>query len=264
LEAAIPLYDSIGEGYDATRRADPFLVGRLRTLLSVQNDGSYVDVACGTGNYTVALAETGGRWAGVDCSSTMIEAARGKSKNIDWCIGDVAALSFDDESVDGATCVLAMHHFPDRIAALREVRRVLRRGGRFLIFTADPGQMRHYWLNHYFPEPMARAIEQMPDVAAVENDLRAAGLEPRLREPYAVRADLQDFFLYSGKLVPDRYLDARFRAGISTFAALAAESEVRTGCARLAEDIESGRISQITAAYDGPHGDYIFISADAN
>jgi SAM-dependent methyltransferase len=260
---APPLYDRIGAGYDATRRADPFLTDRLRELLAVRGDGSYVDLACGTGNYTVSLAACGGRWSGVDCSPTMIAQARQKSGPVSWHVADAAALPFPTGSVHGVACVLAVHHFPDLSAAFVEVRRVLRREGRFVLFTAGRAQMRRYWLNGYFPEAMARAIEQMPDLDELEDLMRRTGLAPRGREPYSVRPDLKDSFLYSGKHAPERYLDARFRAGISTFASLASPAEVEAGCRRLAEDVRSGRIGEVIAGSDGPEGDYAFVIAEA-
>ena len=54
-------YDTIGVGYDATRRADPYIAGRLAHHLAIGAESTYLDVACGSGNYTVALAGLGGR-----------------------------------------------------------------------------------------------------------------------------------------------------------------------------------------------------------
>jgi len=257
------LYDRIGGGYDTTRRADPHLTERLRRLLGVQSGGVYLDVACGTGNYTAALAATGGRWHGLDASATMIAAARPKSALVSWHVADVTALPPGVPAVDGASCILALHHFPDLPAALREVRRVLRPGGRFAAFTASRDQMRSYWLNAYFPAAMAKAIAQMPDVADVERWMSDSGLAPILRELYTVAPDLQDLFLYSGKHRPHRYLDARVRAGISTFAALADRAEVERGCRQLAEDLRTGRFREVAGGHDSGQGDYLFVVGEA-
>lgn len=50
------MYNQIGNGYDATRCADPEILNAMARLLSVREGRLYVDVACGTGNYTVELA----------------------------------------------------------------------------------------------------------------------------------------------------------------------------------------------------------------
>ena len=59
------LYDRIGGGYDVTRRADPIIAGRLAHHLALGSSGNYLDIACGTGNYTSTLAAVGGTWTGV-------------------------------------------------------------------------------------------------------------------------------------------------------------------------------------------------------
>jgi ubiquinone/menaquinone biosynthesis C-methylase UbiE len=120
------LYDRIGDSYDLTRRADPYITERLGRLLGVRPGAAYLDIACGTGNYTTALAGMGGRWHGVGVSATMIAAARPKSVSVSWNVADVTALPPSIPTVDGVCCVLALHHFPDVPTALREIRRVLR------------------------------------------------------------------------------------------------------------------------------------------
>ncbi len=75
----IPVYDRIGAGYDVTRRADPYIAERLAHHLLLQNIGIYLDVACGTGNYTRVLAGRGRNWIGIDVSSRMIGLARAKT-----------------------------------------------------------------------------------------------------------------------------------------------------------------------------------------
>lgn len=254
-------YDRIGIGYETTRRADPYITSRLLSLLDLQPGDRCLDVACGTGNYTTALAASGLRMVGVDLSEYMVSQARRKTPQIPWHLGDAAALPFADGSFDGALCTLAIHHFHDRPAAYRAMHRVLR-GGRLVIFTASHAQIRGYWLNAYFPVALEKSMDQMPDVPVVAEGLRAAGFRSIVTESYAVRSDLQDFFLQSGKHRPEIYLDPRVRAGISTFALFGEPLEMETGCRRLADDIATGRINDVIASYENPHGDYMFLVAE--
>jgi len=254
-------YDRIGIGYETTRRADPYIASRLFSLLDLKPGRRCLDVACGTGNYTTALAGLGLSMVGVDLSEYMISQARRKAPYIPWHLGDAAALPFADGSFDGALCTLAIHHFANRPAAFREIHRVLR-GGRMVIFTSSHEQIRGYWLNHYFPKALDLSRRQMPDVPEVSDLLRAAGFSTISTEPYTVRSDLQDFFLQSGKHRPALYLDPRVRAGISTFALFGEPAEMETGCRRLSDDIASGRINEVIATYENSYGDYLFMIAE--
>lgn len=79
-EINLALYDHIGNHYDITRRADPALLARLRAHLQPRPQGRYLDLACGTGNYTRALADSGVSVCGLDASPTMLAALRAKAK----------------------------------------------------------------------------------------------------------------------------------------------------------------------------------------
>jgi trans-aconitate methyltransferase len=74
------LYDRLGVNYDATRRADPYIVSRLAHHLLVQPHGQYLDIACATGNYTAALTQADINVHGIDHSPLMI--ARASHKGI--------------------------------------------------------------------------------------------------------------------------------------------------------------------------------------
>ena len=257
---ATPLYDSIGINYDATRRADPCLTERLARHMGLQSCGQYLDIACGTGNYTVELAAIGGCWHGLDLSSGMLRSARRKSREIRLVRGDAAALPFGDGSFEGAVCTMVLHHLPVLVPFFSEAFRVLRQG-RLVIFTGTSDQMAGYWLNEYFPTVMARSIEQMPSLMSVLGALDEAGFTLDTVERYDVQPDLEDLFLYAGKLRPELYLSETTRRGISSFTTLADAVELEEGCDRLQRDIESGDINQVAEKYRNNGGDYLFIVA---
>jgi SAM-dependent methyltransferase len=229
-------------------------------LLGLRRNGRYLDLACGTGNYTVSLATRGGLWTGVDAAVTMIEQAQAKSSAVHWELGEAQRIAAADGTYDGVLCSLALHHLHDLDGAIREVRRVLR-GGRFVMFTSNPEQMRRYWLNAYFPVAMARSIEQMPDTGTVEEACLRTGFRQVTFEPYFVQPDLQDGFLYFAKHRPELYLTEQGRGGSSTFRILADPEEIRTGCEMLASDLRTGRFSEVFARYDSELGDYLFLVA---
>ena len=86
-------YNKISAEYDITRKADPVIVSKVGYLLGLNDLSSYLDVACGTGNYTIALSKLGGRWSAFDASGQMISKAHSKSQIIKWSIQDVDSAS---------------------------------------------------------------------------------------------------------------------------------------------------------------------------
>lgn len=255
-----PLYDRLGVNYDVTRRADPYIVDRLAHHLITQRPGQYLDLACGTGNYTQALAKNGINLHGIDRSLVMIVAASIKGRGVKWYLGDVESLPFKRDSMTGVICTLAVHHFRDIPATFKEVFRVLSNGV-FVIFTSTSEQMKGYWLAEYFPEALARSWAQMPTHDYLLESLSSTGFTDISTEIYEVADDLQDLFLYSGKHRPYLYLAPSIRSGISTFANLIDRDELDTGCRRLASDLESGKIDEVVASYHHDRGDYLIISA---
>ena len=257
---AVPLYDNIGINYDATRQADPYLMERLAYHLGLDNQLRYLDIACGTGNYTAALAALGGSWHGLDLSLGMLRSAVQKNPRIRYFRGDSAALPVRDLTLDGALCTMALHHFSDLLPVFCEAHRVLRQG-RLVIFTGTSEQMKGYWLNEYFPIAMARSTVQMPAIGLIIDALSKAGFTSVFAEPYEVQPDLQDLFLYAGKHRPEMYLSDRVRRGISTFSTLADPDELTAGCARLQQDIEWGGIDEVMDRYKNEGGDYMIVVA---
>ncbi len=254
-------YNKIGQGYDTTRRADPEILRNLFELLNIKHDGCYLDVACGTGNYTLELAKRGGSWFAFDQSELMIGAARSKNSAIHWSIMDVERTSYDTNKFDSALCSLAIHHFNDLHIAFKEISRLLNHSGRFVIFTSTPEQMRGYWLNHYFPVMMQSSIEKMPRLEKIISALNSAGLYLSETRIFNVTNSLTDLFLYSGKHRPEIYLLKSIRTGISSFHNFCSQAELTSGLSALKKDLKTGNIYDVVANYSNQMGDYCFIAA---
>ena len=254
-------YDRIGDGYDLTRRPDPRIAERLLSLLDAAPGAPVLDVACGTGNYTFALAERGLAMVGGDLSQTMLAQARAKHPHLPLVRADGAALPFADDAFAHAITTLAIHHMADLTALFSSVRRVVTSGGRYVIFSALPEQLATYWLTRYFPAMMAAAVRACPTRRAVEDALFAAGFRSVALEPWDVPPGLTDLFLYAGKDRPELYFDEGFRNGISSFREYAG-AEVPDGLASLRADLDSGRWQAIRAGTDRGRGDYCFFVAE--
>ena len=103
---------------------------RLTAEAVVRRGDHVLDVGCGTGELALAAERVGGRVVGLDFSERMLERARRKSSSIDWVAGDMLALPFPDASFDAAIIGFGVRNVEDLGLAFRELRRVLRLGGR--------------------------------------------------------------------------------------------------------------------------------------
>jgi ubiquinone/menaquinone biosynthesis C-methylase UbiE len=95
-----------------------------------------LDLACGTGIVARRAASSvgpAGRVVGVDINPGMIDVARAQpapAAPATWLVGDASGLDLPDRSFDLVLCQQGLQFFPDRLAGAREMRRVLRQGGR--------------------------------------------------------------------------------------------------------------------------------------
>jgi demethylmenaquinone methyltransferase / 2-methoxy-6-polyprenyl-1,4-benzoquinol methylase len=154
------MFDRIAPVYDAMNRlmtAGLDRRWRRETAAAVVRPGDRVlDVCCGTGDLAVAAAAAGGRVTGVDFSERMLERARRKSQAVEWLQADALALPFADHSFDVATAGFGVRNFEDLETGLRELRRVLRPGGRVgvLEITQPQGALRPFfrvWFDRIVP-----------------------------------------------------------------------------------------------------------------
>ena len=254
-------YNKIGTNYNQTRRADPFLTECLFKHLNPKTKGLYLDIGCGTGNYTSALQNKGFDFIGIDPSIKMLAEAKTKNNNIDWKLGSAEATELDTESIEGIIGSLTIHHWTDLKQAFNELYRVLKPTGNLVLFTATPIQMKGYWLNHYFPKMLEDSMRQMPSFESVKKAMELASFSELKTETYNIQPHLEDQFLYFGKHDPELYFNLKIRDGISSFSDLANKQEVKKGLETLRADIDSKHIEKIIDSYKNSHGDYLYIIA---
>jgi len=151
---------------------------------------SVLEVACGTGVVTRALAEV----LPEDCTVTATDlndamVARGEqvgtARPVSWRQADVMALPFADDSFDVVVCQFSVMFFPDRRAAYREIRRVLSPRGSFLFNVWNSIDRNEFAdvvtqaVGSLYPEDpplfLARTPHGHGSPAEIEADVRAAG-----------------------------------------------------------------------------------------
>lgn len=213
-------YDSIGINYAELRRPEPRIAAVIHQALGPAR--TVLNVGAGTGSYE----PTDRQVTAVEPSLEMIrKRGANTAKAIQASADD---LPFDDGTFDAAMAILTIHHWPDKQAGLREMRRVTR--GPIVLLTFDPAV--RPWLTDYLPQLVSLDEKQMPALPDY-----ARWLGPVEITPVLVPHDCRDGFLYAYWRRPQAYLDARIRTGSSSFWAIA---DAETGLQRLQRDLESG------------------------
>jgi len=132
-----------------------------------------LDVACGTGVLARAAAPRvapGGTVLGLDANPDMLAVARRVAPAIEWMHGRAEALPLPDANVDAVVSQFGLMFFDDRVAALREMQRVLRPGGRLAVAVCD-------------------AVERSPGygaLAALLHELFGERVAAAFRAPFAI------------------------------------------------------------------------------
>ena len=137
-----PALARVAKGATGPGMAQEIRIARL--LLGLGEGDKVLDVACGPGNFSREFARIVGPQGlvvGFDASRTMLERgaldlARSGLGNLALVRGDATALPFRASSFDAACCFAALHLFSDPFAALDEITRVLKRGGRIAVMTS--------------------------------------------------------------------------------------------------------------------------------
>jgi ubiquinone/menaquinone biosynthesis C-methylase UbiE len=118
-------YNSIAEGYNRTRQADVTIAEKLSSYLKQNKIDRYLDIGCGTGNYTIELAKKEGVWYGLEPSLSMLEESSKKYLNINWIHGSAESIDFPEYFFSGAVATLTIHHWSDLPKSFRKISRVL-------------------------------------------------------------------------------------------------------------------------------------------
>jgi ubiquinone/menaquinone biosynthesis C-methylase UbiE len=117
---------------------------QLADAAEIGSGDRVLDVGCGTGIFArEAAVRSGqtGKVTGLDVNESMLTVAKRLRPEIDWRLGDTTDLPFEDEAFDVVASQFVLMFVPDRIAALKEMWRVLAPGGRLVVavWSASPG-----------------------------------------------------------------------------------------------------------------------------
>jgi SAM-dependent methyltransferase len=227
-----PVYDTIGQGYVAHRRADP----RWEAVVAAQIGGRVrvVNVGAGSGSYEPTDC------AVVAVEPSLVMVAQRPPGSGAVVRASASALPLASDCADVAMAILTVHHWDDAAEGLAELCRV---APRRIVLGIDFKLHSKFWLlDEYMPEVAATTRPLGPDADAIAE---AVGATSSITLP--VPRDMQDGVLGAYWCRPDAYLDAAVRATCSGLA-LADPDVIARGVTSLERDLSSG-------AWQRRHGD---------
>lgn len=200
-------------GTYASRGADPGWVSAVTGIVDLRGL-RVVDLGCGGGIYSTAMAQMGALVTGVDCSAQMVSDARERARSLGvgdvrFMQGDAVCTGLEAGTADVVLMRALIHHVPSRPAVLAEARRLLIEHGTVLIQDRTmedvlaPPSAEHFrgWFFEMFPHLIDIEAGRRPGIQEVDRALREAGFStvshrslPEVRRTYGdineLRSDL--------------------------------------------------------------------------
>ena len=132
------MFDGVAERYDLTN--DLLSLGQARLwrravaqAVDARPGERVLDLAAGTGTSSAPFQQAGASVVACDFSLGMLEVGHDRNPHLDFVAGDATKLPFRDASFDAVTISFGLRNVEDTTAALRELRRVTKPGGRLLV-----------------------------------------------------------------------------------------------------------------------------------
>lgn len=222
-------YDRLGRGYAARRATDPRIAAAIEAALG--DARSVVNVGAGTGSYE----PTGHEVVAVEPSAVMIAQRPPGSPPAIQAAAE--ALPLADAGVDAALAIFTDHHWSDRAAGIRELRRVARK--RVVMLNVDPAWTERFWLTRDYLRSFIDSVpEPYREPGYWESELRDLLGDVEIT-PVLVPHDCRDGFFQAYWRRPEAYLDEAVRNSISVFHALP-HDEVTAAVTQLRADLGDG------------------------
>lgn len=217
-------FDAVSTGYDdRALRFFPASAARMATLLELRGDEHVLDVACGTGNASLAVAPLlpHGRVTAVDFSPGMLDQAKRKAQaqrvgNIAFLERDMQSLGFPESGFDAAICAFGIFFVEDMAAQVAHIAAAVKPGGTVMISSFQEGyfhplkELMAERLAGYGVQPPAQTWKRIASEAGCRQLFETAGL----RNPH-VTAENLGYYLESAEQWWDIVWNAGYRRMVS-------------------------------------------------
>jgi len=161
-EQVTKMFDTISKDYDGLNRVISFGIDvkwrkKVVAIVKEARPKTILDIATGTGDLAINLAQTSAeKIVGLDISSGMLEVGKEKIKNrslentIEMVLGDSENMPFEDDSFDAITVAFGVRNFETLEKGLKEIHRVLKPQGTFVILETSIPTKTPYKQGYYF------------------------------------------------------------------------------------------------------------------
>ncbi len=177
-----------------TYQSQVILPNTLR-MLGLKKGDRVLDLACGQGFFTKEFKNTGAVVVGADIAKELIEAARTNVAGVEFFVTPASQLSFaKDGTFDTVVCILALQNMEDLSSVSKEVARVLRKGGRFVMVVNHPAfrvLKRSSWGWDQEAEVQYRRVDGYLSAAKIPIDMHPG--KGKSTETISYHRSLQDF-----------------------------------------------------------------------
>jgi ubiquinone/menaquinone biosynthesis C-methylase UbiE len=153
--------------------------------LSIEAGLAVLDVGCATGGFSIGIAQNPQtRVTALDISAGLLRYARQKESGrlVRWVRGSAMQLPFQSDQFDRVLMSMILHQIPDRYAAILEVARVTKKGGKLVIRTVDPDSVQQWMMFRYFPTVEQLEKQRAPSITELHRLLKAVGFSQYIQE----------------------------------------------------------------------------------
>ena len=172
--------------YDMYRGVDAQVLEYLSRRVKARTSGrgqALLDIGCGTGRYSIQLAEAYGlQLTGVDVSEKMLNQASEKHPSGVWLLKPIEEAGFGDGSFDFILMSYVIHHLKNYPRTLSDCNRYLRPSGALFIVTDSHEQFRNSYYDRLVPRILEIDLNRFPDIATLCGKLTRIGFKVDVTE----------------------------------------------------------------------------------